>query len=176
MKKIKFNQPKYIFPLFGLPLLFILFYILKGETKSDNSQIVVVEDELQPNLSDPSGSVSDESLSDKVFEYKRYFSEGSDDTAIESLLEQEEYVEEEGFLENPVSYNQPVASPNLGTGYQPLAHNQPKKEEKEDKSQQALLDLLRSNQEEPSFREQEDEDPIEMMRQQFALLDSFNRT
>ncbi len=173
MKKIKFNQPKYIYPLFALPLLFILFYVLKGEPRDGGNQIVVVEDELQPNLSGPSGSVSEGSLNDKVSEYKRYFSEGSDDTAIESLLEKELEEEEEDFMQSPVSYNQPVASPN--TGYQPLSHYQPE-QEKEDESRQALLDLLRSNQQETTPTEIEDEDPIEMMRQQFALLDSFNRT
>lgn len=172
MKKIKFNQPKYVFPLFALPLLFILFYILKGDTKNEENQIVVVEDELQSNLSDPSGSVSEGSLSDKVSEYKRFFSEGSDDTAIESLLEKEleEDTEEEDFMESPVSYNQPVESNNVG--YQPLSHYQPEQEEEE----QALLDLLQGSQEETPTTETEDEDPIDMMRQQFALLDSFNRT
>lgn len=175
MKEIKFKQPKYLYPLFALPLVFILFYIFRGDAKGDRHPIVVVEDGLKSNLSAPSGSVSDGSLSDKVSEYKRFFSEGSEDTAIESLLEKEleENPDEEVFKDDPAMFSPRAVSDQ--TGYQPLSHYQPSQEGEED-SREALLDLLRSSREEPVPTEMDDEDPIEMMRQQFALLDSFNRT
>ena len=174
MKKIKFNQPKYVFPLFALPLIFILFYILGTDEKEDENRAVVVEDELQSNLSDPDSQVSGGSLSDKVSEYKRLFLEGTDETAIEGLLDEGQGIEEDSIYEGENPF--PPPANNIPSGYQPRP-SYPVEEESGDKNHEALLDLIeRSEQESHDISEEEEEDPVEVMREQFALLDSFNRT
>src|SRR5699024_1764772 len=89
MKKINFKQPKYILPLFALQLFFTLFYAFGGKKEEVQNNVVVVEDGLQSNLSSPTG-VENKNLSDKVEEYKRFFTDSRDNSsAIESLTEEE---------------------------------------------------------------------------------------
>lgn len=183
MKKINFKQPKYILPLFALPLFFTLFYAFGGKKEEAQNNVVVVEDGLQSNLSSPTG-VENKNLSDKVEEYKRFFIDSKDNSsAIEGLTEEEYGTNGDTLDDMDQSLNNPYLNPStpINQGYQPAPTQtvnssgyQPKEEV--DSNQELLLELLKRNDQPHTDYEGEEDDPIEMLHKQFNLIDSFTRT
>lgn len=183
MKKINFKQPKYILPLFALPLFFTLFYAFGGKKEEAQNNVVVVEDGLQSNLSSPTG-VENKNLSDKVEEYKRFFIDSKDNSsAIEGLTEEEYGTNGDTLDDMDQSLNNPYLNPStpINQGYQPAPTQtinssgyQPKEEV--DSNQELLLELLKRNDQPHTDYEGEEDDPIEMLQKQFNLIDSFTRT
>lgn len=183
MKKINFKQPKYILPLFALPLFFTLFYAFGGKKEEVQNNVVVVEDGLQSNLSSPTG-VENKNLSDKVEEYKRFFTDSRDNSsAIESLTEEEYGTNGDTLDDMDQALNNPYLNPStpINQGYQPAPTQtanpsgyQPK--EDVDSNQELLLELLKRNDQPHTDYEVEEDDPIEMLQKQFNLIDSFTRT
>lgn len=91
MKKINFNQPKYILPVIALPFLCLIFYVFsswgknKKQSKDEIARIKQKTDQINPAIQDPSKEVKAKSMKDKFEAYTDRFSRQSDYSAVQSV-------------------------------------------------------------------------------------------
>lgn len=180
MKKINFKQGKYILPIVFFPFFFLGFYLYNSFAGGSKAQVVVTED-INTDLAPPSPSVTQGQFSDKLDEYKKNYKYGDGYTAITALeAETAEkadaaslYSDEEkrllDSLENSLAQSRRTSTSGSNSGFIPRSQQL-------SDSDKMLLGLLNENKEklEP-IPEQQQADPTEMMRKQFALLDSFEK-
>lgn len=180
MKKINFKQGKYILPIVFFPFFFLGFYLYNSFTAKDRTQVVVTED-INTDLAPPSPSVTEGQFSNKLEEYKKNYKYGDGYTAITALeAETAEktnveslYSDEEkrllDSLENSLAQNRRTPTSVENTGFKPRS-------EELSENDKILLGLLNENKAntQPTI-DHEQTDPTEMMRKQFALLDSFEK-
>ncbi|WP_319589364.1 conjugative transposon protein TraM [uncultured Draconibacterium sp.] len=183
--KVKFNQKKYIYPLFVFPFIFLMFYVYNSLGLNTKKEKSVVAEGLQGRLSDPSQQVVESNLKDKLTTYRENYRNAEGYTAIQSLsYEKQEAdtfedlysIQEKRRLD---SLEAALKSQLYTTDIDKVPENHYKPEPLSE-SDQALLDLINSaNQQniDPSPDDApsppSEEDPMERMRQQMALIDSF---
>lgn len=83
--KVKFNQKKYIYPLFVFPFIFLMFYVYNSLGLNTKEEKAVVAEGLQGRLSDPSQQVVESNLKDKLTTYRENYRNAEGYTAIQSL-------------------------------------------------------------------------------------------
>ncbi|WP_303922378.1 conjugative transposon protein TraM [Draconibacterium sediminis] len=183
--KVKFNQKKYIYPLFVFPFIFLMFYVYNSLGLNTKKEKVVVAEGLQGRLSDPSQQVVESNLKDKLTTYRENYRNAEGYTAIQSLsYEKQEAdtfedlysIQEKRRLDSlEAVLKSQLYTSDIDKG--PENHYKP---EPLSESDQALLDLINSANQENIDPSPDDapnpppeEDPMETMRQQMALIDSF---
>lgn len=182
--KVKFNQKKYIYPLFVFPFIFLMFYVYNSLGLNSKKEVVVTEG-LQEQLSDPSQQVVESNLKDKLTTYRENYRNAEGYTAIQSLSYEKQ---EADTFEDLYSIQEKrrldsleaVLKSQLYTSDIDKGSENHYKPEPLSESDQALLDLINSANQENIDPSPDDapnpppeEDPMETMRQQMALIDSF---
>jgi len=183
MKKLNFKQEKYVFPVIALPFLLFGFYIYKDSFEKTEDGAVVVEDGIQTGIA-ASSDVRNRDLGDKMDAFQNRYRDADGYTAITALEAEAEEIAQfddlyseaekrrldsiDRVLEKQIADSQK----NIGkrSGYVPSAApgNSPDQE---------LLRLLTASQDAAAVSREEEKtvDPIHMMREQYRLMDSFQK-
>ncbi|MGV8135954.1 MAG: conjugative transposon protein TraM [Mangrovibacterium sp.] len=191
--KIKFNQPRYILPLVIFPFTFLAFYIYQDLFAKQDEVVLTGNDGLQENIAQPSEEVTGKSLSDKLATYQKHFKEADGQTAISGLETEESQAP--GFVDLYTSEEQDRLD-SMGavlTG-NPASRRPGRRASPNDyalspgslsETDQALLELINQSKTQerqkkfdktvPPQQKQQEEDPLAMMRAQYALIDSFQK-
>lgn len=191
--KINFKQGKYIFPLVGLLPIFVIFYVFE----SSAAKTVKVEEKqegLQENIADVSGTVKDESITNKLDAFRNQYKEGDGATAISTIETDpsqlgdslsgpdEEYLASLDAQSNPKrSYNRSSSAKSnrrstsqedaaLAQALNTLAQGSKSTQNKSSYTPQRSEGYI--NQGEPSQAEQ---DPMEVFKKQMSYVDSMTR-
>ncbi|MFV0591554.1 MAG: conjugative transposon protein TraM [Draconibacterium sp.] len=184
--KVNFNQKKYIYPLIFFPFIFLMFYVFNTLGLNTEKDVIVVEG-LQDQLSDPSQQVKDANLKDKLTTYRENFRDADGYTAIQSLSYDEQEADtfedlystqEKRRLDSlEAVLKSQLYTSDIDKGQENYYNPNP---EPLSESDQALLDMINnSNQQniQPGYDNnpppRKEEDPMETIRQQMALIDSF---
>ena len=183
MKKINFKQGKYILPLIFLPFLFLGFYVYQNFTKEKEPEVVVKND-INSDLAPPAPSVTESELTNKLDEYKKNYRQSDGYTAITGLNEENSsrptteslYTDEEkrllDSLEAELTKSRQEIESSSNPGFKPRAENM----SEGDKMLLALMSQNNQPQVENAHYENEpQQDPTDMMRKQFELLDSLEK-
>ena len=183
MKKINFKQGKYILPLIFLPFLFLGFYVYQNFTKEKVPEVVVKND-INSDLAPPAPSVTESELTNKLDEYKKNYRQSDGYTAITGLNEENSsrptseslYTDEEkrllDSLEAELAKSRQEIESSSNPGFKPRAENM----SEGDKMLLALMSQNNQPQVENAHYENEpQQDPTDMMRKQFELLDSLEK-
>lgn len=183
MKKINFKQGKYILPLIFLPFLFLGFYVYQNFTKEKEPEVVVKND-INSDLAPPAPSVTESELTNKLDEYKKNYRQSDGYTAITGLNEENSsrpttealYTDEEkrllDSLEAELAKSRQEIESSSNPGFKPRAENM----SEGDKMLLALMSQNNQPQVENAHYENEpQQDPTDMMRKQFELLDSLEK-
>ncbi|MDO5608848.1 MAG: conjugative transposon protein TraM [Capnocytophaga sp.] len=186
-KKINFKQPKYIFPLIGLPFILFIGWKITDLISSDVEEQKAVE-EIATSL----GTVEEEILSkneayDKLFDNRResrsmiqefdretdslfQYSDNLDDQQrrfIDSLKYERKKEAEEA---SKISSNQSFYRPNERI-------EQSSDEDKDFERSKEIIKMLNDSQrEEKVVEEKETYDPVKAMREQMLFLDSLEKS
>jgi conjugative transposon TraM protein len=189
--KINFKQPRYILPLIMFPFTFLGFYVYQDLIAKEDPVIITGNDELQKNIAPPSEEVTEKKLADKLATYQKHFKEADGYTAISGLETEES--EAPGFMnlysqqeKNRMDSLEAVLKGhgvNRSAGRRSIDGTSPA--EPPNETDKALLELLnqskameqqgKASQATRQQRGQEQEDPLAMMRAQYALIDSFQK-
>lgn len=174
MKNINFKHPKYLFPLFLLPLIIAVCSTIQSHNKGQ--RILKDEDNnaLQANLSSTSEDQRDKNLIDKLSAYKDYYvNDKNTSTGVELLEGGDAFLGSDSFLDAQYGDQEIIESLDFP------AFNLKEEERYTSDSNTALaLKLLAEQQnirELPTPSPTSQEDPLDQMRKQFELLDSFQR-
>jgi len=189
--KIQFNQPKYVIPLIIFPFTFLGFYVYQdlfaGSKPMDVQQVG-----LQESVAAPSPEVVEKELNDKLSAYRQHYREADGYTAIGEIVPDVQqtasfddlYSEKEkarlDSLAAVLQDAQDSVAPSKGRrpAYDPPVS---KPEESLSESDRLLLEVLSQGNAEKAASDtgetlkSEQEDPIQLMRMQYALLDSFQK-
>ena len=183
--KVKFNQKKYIYPLFVFPFIFLMFYVYNSLGLNTKEEKAVVAEGLQGRLSDPSQQVVESNLKDKLTTYRENYRNAEGYTAIQSLSYEKQEVDTFEDLysiheKRRLDSLEAVLKSQLYTTDIDKGSENHYKPEPLSESDQALLDLINSANQQNINTSPDDapspppeEDPMETMRQQMALIDSF---
>lgn len=183
-KKINFKQPKYIFPLIILPFLLLFFYLYNDTFAQDENIVLTNEEGIQTGIN-ASQNVQNQELEDKMraFENRYRHADGytaitsfdNDDTEDIATFDDLYSASEKRRLDSiDNAINQQIKSSerniNSRSGYVPTSSsdNSPERE---------LMNLLTANQNNNQSlpKEEKQVDPLQMMREQYRLLDSFEK-
>ncbi|MEL7585288.1 MAG: conjugative transposon protein TraM [Prolixibacteraceae bacterium] len=188
--KINFKQPRYILPLIMFPFTFLGFYVYQDLYAKEDPVIITGNDGLQKNIAPPSEEVTEKKLADKLATYQKHFKEADGYTAISGLETEES--EAPGFV-NLYSQQERNQMDSLDAVLNGHAVNKSAGRRSSDdvspdeplnETDKALLELLNQG----KAMEKQDkvsraavqqqgqkEDPLAMMRTQYALIDSFQK-
>ncbi len=188
--KINFRQPRYILPLVLFPFTFLGFYIYQDLFEKGEEVILTGNDGLQEYIAAPSEQVTEQKLADKLATYRKHYKEADRYTAISGLeIEESEapgfadlYSRQEKNQLNRTEAGLKVNAESMGAGrpFSPKDYSPPS--EPLSDTDKALLELINQNKiQEKQGRQENDrgvdqpeqEDPLAMMRAQYALIDSF---
>ncbi|MGV8135052.1 MAG: conjugative transposon protein TraM [Mangrovibacterium sp.] len=192
--KINFKQPRYLLPLLALPFTFLGFYVYQDLFAKEEEVILTSGDGLQENIAPPSREVTEKKLSDKLDTYQKHFKQADGYTAISGLETEES--EAPGFeplyseaerrrLDSLEAVLKEKAENGQVAGHRFSGESFPSRSEPLSETDKALLELLNQNkaleQQEKAERtemkkqEKKEEDPLALMRAQYALIDSFQK-
>ena len=100
MKNINFKHPKYLFPLFLLPLIIAVYSTIQSHNKGQRVSKDEDSNALQANLSSTPEDQRDKNLKDKLSAYKDYFVNDKNTASGVELLEGgDELFNSNSFLE-----------------------------------------------------------------------------
>ena len=190
--KINFKQPRYILPLVMLPFTFLGFYIYQDLFEKEDEVILTGNEGLQEYIAAPSEEVTEKKLADKLETYRKHYKESDGYTAISGLETEESetpvftdlYSRQEKNRLDSLEAALETDVENIGGGgqFSPKDYSPPS--EPLSDTDQALLELIRQNNRQGNQGRQgndhevsqaEQEDPLAMMRAQYALIDSFQK-
>ncbi|SDM54488.1 Bacteroides conjugative transposon TraM protein [Catalinimonas alkaloidigena] len=175
MKTINFRQPKYVFPLFALPLFLVLFYVFGGEAPVPQAQASAHARLDSLNFKLPAAVLDRRTVKNKLESFTEAYARREDYTA---MLELEEEASGKRIIASAYNEEEKRLLDSLQT--------QLLKGEKEDfltsvarRAQEPTpavslppSDLARSNQ---PRRETEEEREMRLFRQQMLLIDSLSK-
>lgn len=183
--KIDFKQPRYVIPIIALPFLCIFFYVYKSSSgKTSASQ--AGRDSLQVNVADVSDEVRNKALSDKLDAYRSQYRKTDGYTAIGQLQEEPSsanipvmvYSEREKQMLDSIdrAMKNRYPNPSQSSRYSPSINARTQTYEQQDR----LLAEALSKMNEPQLVRKRpatnaDTDPMELFRQQMALVDSIGK-
>lgn len=184
MKKINFKQGRYILPLLFIPFFYLGFWLLTGSSSSKKNTQVVVKNDVNDDLAPTSKEVSEKQLSDKLDEYRRNYKKGDGYTAInpiETEMAEEKkleslYTDEEkrmlDSLEQEVKLARERSENAKEKGFKPRSENI----SENDKMLLSLLNQQNQAGTEPATKDGEEPNPVDLMKEQFKLIDSVERS
>ncbi|HLT86486.1 MAG TPA: conjugative transposon protein TraM [Sphingobacterium sp.] len=185
MKKINFKQGKYILPLIMFPIFFLFFYVYSEFTKDKNQVEVVVTKDVNADIAEASKDVQNKSISNKIDEYRKNFRDADGYTHISSLDQEvsqnaqydDLYSSDEKRLLDSIEQARKNNALSRSNDFQHAAGFRPRSENISESDRQ-LLELLnpsnRNHQQELAGQEQA-EDPVDLMKKQFSMIDSFQK-
>lgn len=184
MKKINFKKGRYILPLLFIPFFYLGFWLLTGSSSSKKNTQVVVKNDVNDDLAPTSKEVSEKQLADKLDEYRRNYKEGDGYTAINHIetevAEEKEfeslYTDEEkrmlDSLEQEVKVARERSENTKENGFKPRSENI----SENDKMLLSLLNQQNQAGSEPVTNDGEEPNPVDLMKEQFKLIDSVERS
>ncbi|HLT86225.1 MAG TPA: conjugative transposon protein TraM [Sphingobacterium sp.] len=184
MKKINFKQGRYILPLLFIPFFYLGFWLLTGSSSSKKNTQVVVKNDVNDDLAPTSKDVSEKKLSDKLEEYRRNYKEGDGYTAInpiETEVAEEKkleslYSDEEkrmlDSLEQEVKLARERSENAKEKGFKPRSENI----SENDRMLLSLLNQQNQTGTEPVTHDEEEPNPVDLMKEQFKIIDSVERS
>lgn len=184
MKKINFKQGRYILPLLFIPFFYLGFWLLTGSSSSKKNTQVVVKNDVNDDLAPTSKEVSEKQLSDKLDEYRRNYKEGDGYTAInpiETEMPEDKqleslYTDEEkrmlDSLEQEVKLARERSENTNEKGFKPRSEDI----SENDKMLLSLLNQQNQAGSEPVANDGEEPNPVDLMKEQFKLIDSVERS
>lgn len=180
--KVNFKQPKYVIPLVILPFLFLGFYLYQ-DTFAKEPEVVVGEDTFQENIADVSPEVKGAELTDKLAAFQNRYKEADGYTAITGLGHEEE---ELAPYENLYSEREKARLDSMNEAFdrklaQSMQHpsgtgsSGAQLFSEQDRALLALLNNNNSQSQQQPAQTDDGYDPMEMMKQQYALMDSLQK-
>ncbi|MES2446604.1 MAG: conjugative transposon protein TraM [Bacteroidota bacterium] len=191
--KINLKKPRYALPFIMLPFFLLFFYVYKSSFGKETLP-QAGKDSLQVNLAGVSDQVRNQALTDKLDAYRSQYKKSDGYTAIGQIQEEQASNQAPGSLYNDrekrmldsieKAMNQKygtAASPgNPGNGFPDASvpMRKPRSPQQQDK---ALAEALaKMNQRPPvtGYRQSApaEADPMQLFRQQMALMDSIGKT
>lgn len=183
--KIDFRKPRYVIPLILLPFLCIFFYVYKSSFGKEQPP-EAGEDSLQTDLVGVSDQVRNRALSDKLDAYRNQYKQSDGYTAIGHIQEEQIASQQPGTLYNEEERRMLDSIDRVMKGRYgassgenfPDASSQQPSADREDPHDKALGEALAMARrpEQPTVRPQPTQpDPMELFKQQMALLDSMGK-
>lgn len=189
--KIKFNQAKYILPIIALPVLALGNYLYR-DTFPQEKVVVVGDNCMQGNISEASSNIKDGKMTDKLDAYTNTYKGADGYTAMSGIGEEEEALPQyenlysnaekrkmdslDEVLKHQISQSQNGTKGSGSSGYVPRGKGSAKNSDDE------LLALLTSSNQQLAnsnpkpHREEKEHDPMELMKAQYALIDSMEKS
>lgn len=186
MKKIKFNQKKYVYPLIFLPILIMGFSLYKDFSGASQSNVVVQEEGLKTQVIQPQEKQTE--LTSKLDEYRRNRNGGTNFSGLSGLGNESRgddqyddlYTEQEMRSLDSLRKSS-ILSPNQQTpnlhprgGYVSQSNNAGVDDDPINKLLNAQAKINSNQQSYPDPKE-ESLDPVYMMKKQYELIDSIER-
>lgn len=192
--KIDFQKPRYVIPLILLPFLCIFFYIYKSSFGKETGSHAGT-DSLQTNLAGVSEQVRNQALTDKLEAYRNEYKKADGYTAIGQIREEQAsnqnlnslYNDKEkrmlDSIEKAMNRKYGMISPEQQIGSRnnfPDASMPAKKSGSPQQQDQALAEALAKMNQRPPVSTYhraapQEVDPMELFRQQMALVDSIGK-
>lgn len=183
--KIDFRKPRYVIPLILLPFLCIFFYVYKSSFGKEQPP-EAGEDSLQTDLVGVSDQVRNRALSDKLDAYRNQYKQSDGYTAIGHIQEEQIASQQPGTLYNEQERRMLDSIDRVMKGRYgaasgesfPDASSQEPSADREDPHDKALAEALAMARkpEQPTVQPQATQpDPMELFKQQMALLDSMGK-
>lgn len=190
--KINFKQPKYILPALALPFLLLGNYLYR-DTFKEETVVIVGDNGMQSNISEASTGIKDGKMTDKLDAYTETYKGADGYTAMSGIGEEEEVLPQyenlysnsekrrldslDEVLKNQISQSQNNTKVTGANGYRPKDGNTGRNPDDD------LLALLTNSQNQKSndpqqklIKEEKEHDPMEMMKAQYALIDSIEKS
>lgn len=159
--KIDFKQPKYILPLIALPFLCLFFYVYQSSAKT--KKVEKHEAGINSEVGDVASGVKKKGLADKLDAFRNKFKETDGKTAV-AIIPSEE---------TPVPQVHPQQTLDSINRVMQKRFSQPPVRSQEEVMKAALKHFQQAPQAvqaQPKAR-----DPIDVFRQQMALMDSVRK-
>lgn len=185
--KVDFKKPRYILPLIILPFLLVFFHVYRGMAGTE-AESIQGKDSLQFNVAGVSDQVKNSPLSGKLDAYRNRYKQSDGYTAIGQIQEEQALSMETGSLYNEREkrmldsidqalknkYGRPASGVSMRNSSQTLpAQYQNRTAFEQDKTlAQALAKI---NQPAPVSSKSTAVDPMQLFRQQMALVDSMGK-
>ncbi|WP_158826939.1 conjugative transposon protein TraM [Mucilaginibacter lacusdianchii] len=193
--KVNFKSPRYVLPLILLPFFLLLFYTYKSSFGKSKA-VVKGKDSLQVNVADVSDQVKKSTLSDKLDAYREQYKKADGYTAINQLQDEAVSTSQAPDLYNnaekrrldsirkalAVKYksNNPEVGLNPNHSGFPDVTVNPTAYRGRQPSDQALAEALNKMRSSPGSQNirarTTGTDPMQLFRQQMALIDSMEKT
>ncbi|WP_313262326.1 conjugative transposon protein TraM [Sphingobacterium sp.] len=189
--KVNFKQPKYVLPLIAFPFLALGNYLYLDSFKEE-PVVVVTEEGMQSNISEASENVKGAEMSDKLNAYTNTYKNGDGYTAMSGIEDEEEDLPQyenlysqtekarldslDEALNRQISQSQISSYNNVNNGYSPQSRNS---NSKDDELLKLLINSQNQTQQNPTHETREEDkemDPMEMMKAQYALIDSIEKS
>lgn len=189
--KVNFKQPKYVLPLIAFPFLALGNYLYLDSFKEE-PVVVVTEEGMQSNISEASENVKGAEMSDKLNAYTNTYKNGDGYTAMSGIEDEEEDLPQyenlysqtekarldslDEALNRQISQSQISSYNNVNNGYSPPSRNS---NSKDDELLKLLINSQNQTQQNPTHETREENkemDPMEMMKAQYALIDSIEKS
>lgn len=189
--KVNFKQPKYVLPLIAFPFLALGNYLYLDSFKEE-PVVVVTEEGMQSNISEASENVKGAEMSDKLNAYTNTYKNGDGYTAMSGIEDEEEDLPQyenlysqtekarldslDEALNRQISQSQISSYYNVNNGYSPQSRNS---NSKDDELLKLLINSQNQTQQNPTHETREEDkemDPMEMMKAQYALIDSIEKS
>lgn len=189
--KVNFKQPKYVLPLIAFPFLALGNYLYLDSFKEE-PVVVVTEEGMQSNISEASENVKGAEMSDKLNAYTNTYKNGDGYTAMSGIEDEEEDLPQyenlysqtekarldslDEALNRQISQSQISSYNNVNNGYSPQSRNS---NSKDDELLKLLINSQNQTQQNPTHETREENkemDPMEMMKAQYALIDSIEKS
>lgn len=189
--KVNFKQPKYVLPLIAFPFLALGNYLYLDSFKEE-PVVVVTEEGMQSNISEVSENVKGAEMSDKLNAYTNTYKNGDGYTAMSGIEDEEEELPQyenlysqtekarldslDEALNRQISQSQISSYNNVNNGYSPQSRNS---NSKDDELLKLLINSQNQTQQNPTHETREEDkemDPMEMMKAQYALIDSIEKS
>lgn len=189
--KVNFRKQKYILPIIALPFLFLGNYLYR-DTFTEEEVVVVGNDGLQDNISEASSNVREAEMSDKLDAYANTYRGADGYTAISGIGHEEESLPQyenlysnaekrridslQDELDRKLNASRASENANGGSGYVPQSRGGSATNPDDE-----LLKLLTATQTQSANRkedttvEEKPYDPLEMMKEQYRLMDSMEK-
>lgn len=173
---INFKKPKYVLPLFILPFLCLFFYVWK-DSAGKKEATVKTQEGLNPNVGSVSGNVREKQLADKLDAYRNTYKEAGGLTAVAVIPK--EGTSNPGFHNDYTEVQrrridslQQVMHAQQVT---PAATRTPADSRRYDDDLAAAVNAARQHKPAPHSPAQKQVDPMDVFRQQMAIMDSVTK-
>ena len=189
--KVNFRKQKYILPIIALPFLFLGNYLYR-DTFTEEEVVVVGNDGLQDNISEASSNVREAEMSDKLDAYANTYRGADGYTAISGIGHEEENLPQyenlysnaekrridslQDELDRKLDASRATGNVSGGSGYVPQSRGGSASNPDDE-----LLKLLTATQtqsangKEDTAEQGKPYDPMEMMKEQYRLMDSMEK-